>query len=471
MRLGKSTTVYFLSQVGLTVAGFVATFFIARFLGADTLGVYSVAIAVLYWLNVPAAAVGSAINKRVSEGRDGSEHLSAGLLTNLSLAAVLAAAVLLLGSYVDAYIGADVHVLLSILVVANVVYISVSSSLDGQKRVATRGLLQSGERVVRTTLQILFVIAGFHLGGLLLGHAVSLLIGAAVGVALFRFYPTRPAREHIRNVLSYAKYSWLGTLKGRAFGWMDTTVLAFFVASSLIGVYNVAWTLTSTLVLASNAVRQTLFPEFSELGVDEDHQRIHHYLEEGLVFTGVFAIPGFFGAAVLGPRLLKIYSPEFTQGATVLLILIIARTGEAFGSQFISAINAIDRPDVAFKINLVFVAANLLLNVILVWQFGWYGAAVATALSAGVAAALSYVALSRLIGRPNMPLGEIARETGAGVSMAAVVYGLMTVLPRSHYGTIALVGVGAVVYGVVLVSISTRVRSKALALLPFTEPA
>lgn len=466
MRLGRTTLVHFASQVGVSVAGFVATFVIARFLGAGGLGTYALAVAMVFWLNVPASAVASAIKKRVSEGSERGSYLSAGFALNAALAGGLAVGIVALSDRVDAYVGAPVSPLLAALVVGNVAFLSVKGALDGQKKVAHTGVLQALERVGRTGIQVAFILLGYALAGLLVGHAASLVVAAALGVVLFEVRPSLPSLAHARSLVDYARYSWLGMLKTRAFGWMDTIVLGFFVSSALIGVYEVSWTLASTLALVSTSVRKTLFPELSELGVDDDYDRVHHYLEEGLVFTGVFAIPGFFGAAVLGPRVLKIYSPEFTQGATVLLVLVVARTLASYGRQFLSAINAIDHPEVAFRINLAFVVANLALNVALVWQFGWYGAAAATTLSAAVSLALGYRALGRLIGRPRVPTGEILRQVGAGAAMAAAVLAATTVAPRNHYATVALVGLGAGVYVAVLVTVSARVRQKAWALLP-----
>jgi len=466
MRLGRTTLIHFTSQVGVSLAGFVATFAIARFLGAGTLGTYAVAVALLFWLNVPASAVGNAINKRVSEGVDRGEFLGSGLLINAVLAVALSLAVVALAERIDGHVGAPVSGLIAVLLVGNVAMLTVVGALNGQRKVAHTGVLRAVERVARTGFQVGFILFGYRLTGLLVGHAASLAAAALLGLLLFEVRPSLPTREHVGSLIGYARYSWLGTLKTRAFGWMDTIVLAFFVPSALIGVYEVTWTLASTLALVSNSVQQTLFPELSELGVDEYYERVHHFLNEGLVFTGVFAIPGLFGAAVIGPRILRIYRPEFTQGATILLVLIVARTVAAYGTQFLNAINAIDRPDVAFRINFAFVATNVVANVVLVSQYGWYGAAAATALSAGLMLVLSYAALSSLIGRPNVPVPEILHEFGASAVMAGVVYGLAGVLPGSHYATVALVLAGSIVYALVLVALSTRVREKAVGLLP-----
>jgi len=469
MRLGRTTLLHFVSQVGVSVAGFAATFAIARLGGADVLGTYAVAVALMFWLSIPPTAIGDAVTKRLSEGGDAGRLLATGLLLELAVAAVLGVGLLLGSPLVERLVGAPVGELVALLVVSNVGLLTAISVLNGEKKVAQAGGLKTVERVVRSVLHVGAVLLSYGVAALVASHVVSVLVAALVGVALAGGRPSRPSWATARSLVRYARYGWLSRLKSRAFGWMDTIVLAVFaVGASLIGVYEVAWNLASLFVLVANSVQDTLFPEVSELSVQGNYERIHHYLNEGLVFTGVFIIPGLFGAWVLGDRVLRIYNPEFTQGATVLLILIAARMLSAYGDQLVNVVNAVDRPDVAFRINLAFVAVNLVLNVALVWRYGWQGAAVATALSAAVGLVLGYGALSRLIGRPSVPLAELLRQVLASGAMAVVVLAVERSAPGNHYATVALVLVGAAVYILVLVAVSARVRGKARALIAST---
>jgi len=125
-----------------------------------------------------------------------------------------------------------------------------------------------------------------------------------------------------------------------------------------------------------------------------------------------------------------------------------------------SAINAIDRPDVAFRINGLFVVSNVGLNFALVYLFGWIGAAVATFVSVFITTVIGYVALAELIGAPDIPYPEIGQEISASVVMIGAVVLIEPMIPTSVTGTVTLVLVGAAVYGTILVAISNRIRQK-----------
>lgn len=476
MRLGKTALSHFMSQVVVTFSGFAATLLIAVVLGADGLGRYAVVVSLgFFWLLIPANAVTMAVKKRMSEGEAPGRFLGGGVVLNTVIGAVLVALVLSVGELLGGVVSRDRELMIVLIrfdteiaaiVLAAIVFRTVQSALHGQKRVAEGGWLKAVERAARTGLQVGALLLGLGVTGIAFGHAASLLVVAAAGLFLSRYRPQLPSVAELRSLVEYARFAWVGALRSRVFGWLDTLVLSVFVSASLIGIYEAAWGIASMLAIASGSISHTLFPEISDVSTDGGVDRVRHYLDEALAFSAIFVIPGLAGIVVLGTRVLSFYRPEFGRGTGILLVLVVAYLADVFASQFTSVINAIDRPDAAFRVNLLFILVNLVLNLVLVWQIGWYGAAIATAVSTGLRAVAGYWILESIIGGISVPFVALGRQVAAALVMAAAIYPVRPFAPAGRIGTLLLAGLGAAVYAAVLLAIAPRIRSKTLSLLP-----
>jgi peptidoglycan biosynthesis protein MviN/MurJ (putative lipid II flippase) len=106
---------------------------------------------------------------------------------------------------------------------------------------------------------------------------------------------------------------------------------------------------------------------------------------------------------------------------------------------------------------------NIGLNVVLVSQFGWVGAAVATVISAAVGLVLAFRYLYGLL-MFELPIAEIGRQCVAATVMGAVVFAIRQLFEASALSNnvvivLSLIGVGAASYFVLLSVISQRFRS------------
>jgi len=476
MNLRRTTALYFIGQIIISVSGFAVTFAIAVVGGSSVLGTYAVAVSLgAFLLIVPMQAVGSGIRKRMSEGTEQATYFSAGLVINVVVVLLICATLLLVQDVLTGRELSDLEIVIVLreyteeivcLTLAATVFRTVRAGMEGSKMVGESGLLQGGERVLRSLFQVGALFMGYGVGVLLIGQGMTLVITAVIGAGVIRISFETPEKRHFRRVLSYAKYAWLGTLRTRIYGWLDTFVLSFFVSASLIGIYEAAWGLASLLGIISGAIRRTLFPEMSELSTNESFDRINMIVEDGLAFSGIFVIPGLFGGAVLGQRVLRFYSVEFSRGAGILVILTAAYAADVYGSQFINLLNGIDRPDLAYRINAAFIISSLLLNVVLIWLFSWYGAAVATALSSVVRTALAYFTARRALDGIRVPVADIGREVIAALVMTGLIIPIAAEVPRGRAWTVLLVLFGAIIYLGFLMLISRRVRTKATLLAP-----
>jgi len=465
MRLAKSSIIVFISSQFGTVFGFIATFYIASHLGPEILGGYTVAVGLFYWMGLPASAIQTAVNKRLSEGTDRGEILTAGFLSTMAITLPVVAGILIFSPYVEGYLRNPVSVETAILVVAWAISGLMSSCLIGQKRVASNSIITTLSRLTRTGFQI-FLTFFMTLGvaGLIWGHSLSLFLAAAIALVINSVRPAWPSKEHFVSLYEYARYAWLGQISVQAFNWLDTVIMALFVSSGLIGIYEAAWTMASALSLVSSSISTALFPTFSELSTNNRHDEIRELLTEGLAFSGILTIPGLAGALAVGSRVLEIYGPEYGQGGIILVLLVIARLTNAYNGLFKNTINAIDRPEIGFRINAVVLGSNIILNLSLIPIFGWYGAAIGTASSATIGLFVGYYWVNQSISI-NIPYREIGLQIVASLIMILAVSGLSQVLGSGRIKTFVIVILAAGVYSLVLLSLSTTIREKTVSIL------
>lgn len=467
MKLGQTSIVHFASNFVSSALGFVATVYIARVLGPEPLGIYQVALGLVAWLAIfGKVGFSGAITKRVSEDNEPEEYATAGATVIAALFVVITVGIVLFRGEVSAYVEypATGYIVLILLVV--LLNSLVNALLVGLKLVHVSGVLSPIKTGGQAVAQVALIVAGAGTAALFAGH----ILGLAVVVAVGGYYVLRdlpsikiPERHHFEGLFDFAKFSWLGSLQSRMFNYTDVLVLGYFVSSGLIGIYAAAWNIGQFLILFSGTLKSTLFPEMSSMSTEKDPQAVSRIVEQSLTFGGLFLIPGLFGGLLLGERILRIYGPEFSQGATVLNILIVANLFMGYQNQLLNTLNAIDRPSLAFRVNVVFVAANITLNVVFIYLYGWIGAAVATATSVAVSLVLAYRHVDAIIDF-DFPVGEIAQQWIAGAVMASVVYGGLRLeethrlIGHNFVVVMILVIVGAGVYFSILLGLSTEFR-------------
>jgi len=478
MRLGQTSAIYFISKLLLSAFGFLATIYFTRTLGDEIYGFYALTLALVSWLGiVKSVGFGSAIVKRMSEGEEPDAYLAAGTAIKAILTTIVALGVFVFQAQVNAYVGQPVAELIVVLLIVSIASGLVSAALKGTHRVHIYAPLKTAREAAITISMIALVYFGWELTGMLVGHAVGTALIALVGLVIVRPRIVVPQRRHVTRLVDFAKYSWLGSLEKKTINEMDILVLGFFVSAGLTGVYAVAYSLSKFLEVFGSAISNTLFPEMSKLSMEDDMRMVGKLTTDALTFAGLFLVPGITGAAVLGDRLMLIYGPEFEIGEQVLVLLLIAVLIYTYSRQLFTTLNALDRPDLAFRANGVVVITNIILNVTLIYSIGWIGAAIATALSAaiGFSFSLYYVRTQISFG---LPYAELSRQWIAALCMGAVVYlarqfgeaNLTWIDEFNAVFVVLLVGLGAAVYFVLLLGISSRFRTTVTNNLPFTVP-
>lgn len=472
MRIGQTSFISFISKGLSSAAGFVATILFARLLGPEVLGRYYLLLSIVAWLSLLGSiGIGSAITKRVSEGTDVGEYKLGGGLIIASFGFAIVAGLLLFQSSITSIFDINRIGFIIVLLAVGLLGSYVDAMLNGAHMVHVAAVLKTVRRIARTVLQVGGVLLSFGLTALVMGYALGGLVLVVAGLYVLGGPYHVPEKKHIERLVDYAKYAWMGRLEGKTFQQADVIILGLFVPSSLVGIYGITWNIANFLIIFSTSISGALFPELSKLSADNRDEQVAELVEDALSYTGLVTIPGLVGGLLLSDRILRIYGGEFVQGAQVLALLILSVLFYGYQKQFTNALGGIDRPRAAFKVNGILIAANVILNLVLVASLGMVGAALASALSSFLSLVGGYYILGRHLDF-SVPVAEIARQIAATVAMGALVVVLSEVLTRANVPfpneitTTVLITIGAATYFGVLVSISPRFRTVVLDNVP-----
>lgn len=460
MKISHTAIIHYLSQVTTAIIGFLATIYFARVLGADKLGNYYLILMIVSWLRlVSKVGISSSIIKRMSESEDQIQYAIAGSIMIYTFFGLITICLLVFQGPIEEYVNYPAIFFIIVILFIELGYSVVSAVLSGCHLVHISGALSPVGTASRSLSQVVAVAMGLGISGLLVGYSIGWAIAVLVGLGWILSLDwefSLPERHHFEHLFSFAKFSWLGNLRGRTIQWMDIAVLGLFSTSDLVGIYTVCWTIIKFLSTFSESISSAMFPEISSATTESGANSEAALISQAVAYGGLLIIPGCVGGILLSESLLNVYSSEFVRGSPVLIILLVGGITYVFQGQFLNFINALDHPEKSFKINASLILVNTILNLVLVYYYGWLGAAVATSLTTSFGAVSGYIILQRTL-QFQFPFIPVRNQIIASTAMGAIIYIINTAFDPTYVNetvtTVTVVGIGAGVYFVLLLLI------------------
>jgi len=445
----------------LITFGGVAVF--ANLLPPSELGTYFLFEALVGVLAIPADfGIRGAVKKRISEDNAPGQMLSSALLMKLLPMTIIIAGVILFSGFISTYVGSDIAVLVVLGILGSEFYKLGIGILSGELRVGETATIRLTHKAIWFAAGYVFIQYGLGVSGiiygLLLAYALPFIWAMVKRSTPFR----RPSMEQFQSLTAYSKYNFLSSLSGYFYSWMDVLVIGLFLTSSHVGSYEIAWRVTAVVILGSRAIAQTIFPQVSRWDANRAIDRIERLIPRTITPSLLIAIPAFFGTVLLSREILTyVFDPEYATAWLVLIVLMGEKILQSVHVIIGRSLKAIDHPELAAKAAIIAMVVNLVLNLVLIWQFGIIGAAVATVASFGLNTFLCMKYLSRFL-RVEIPWREIGWLLLASTGMASILRGVLSIvaidsLPR----LLGIIAFGAVLYGA-FVLLSPTLRAQAL---------
>jgi O-antigen/teichoic acid export membrane protein len=465
--LAKESLLWFLFHLASALLGFIGLTYFSRALGARILGIYFLFFSLLSLFNLLSnLGLQPATIKRISEGRDTDEFFTASLLLRLVPFALLSSLILLSRDPLYRYMGADLSLpLVGILGLFQFADLA-RETLHGEKKVALGGFIDFVQQFSKIGAQVLLVLFGTGLLGLVYGLGIGVFAALLVGFLLIDARPKPPRREHFRSLIEFSKFSFGNAVGGYVYEWAQIAIIGLLLTRVDVGIYGIAQSIAYVSILASQGVSNALFPTVSGLSSRGSDREVARVFREGMIYTGLLVLPAFAGSLVLAEEVLGIvFGREFAAGALALILLLLSQVLRGWQMISVRVLEGINRPDIVFRINLLTTTVNVVGTFFLVYAFGLAGAAATVVLTILLSLWLNARALRKLI-LLSMPYRELGHEIFASIILVGALLLLKKVLaPVDPLDLSILVGVGAFVHFATLFAVSPGIRSKVFPLV------
>jgi O-antigen/teichoic acid export membrane protein len=454
MNLTRSSLKVFTAKATGTLIGLLGITFFARELGPQQIGVFFLFQALLGIFGIPAdLGIGGAVTKRISEGKPADEIFSTALLLKLVPLTLVVTGILLFRDLINTYLGAELAMfLVAALVLQSFAGLAIQA-LRGELRVGETALPSLSRQIVYVGIGAMLVVLGVGALALVYGLLAGLIVMMVWGHSRSSVSIGRPSLAHARSLFDYSKYAFISSVGGSFYNWMDVAIIGFFLTQSHVGVYEVAWRITTIVMLLSRAIAGTIFPQVSQWHAEDATKRIEELLPKAIAPSLFLVIPAFFGTVLLSRDILGlVFGKEYITGWLVLIILMGEKTIHSVHVILGRSLQAINRPDLAARAGIIAMLLNLVLNVILIWKFGIVGAAVATAVSFIANSLLHAYYLSRTISI-QLPYRQIGGSILASTGMTVFIWAVQSIIAINTLPQLfVIVALGAVVYGICALS-------------------
>ncbi len=393
--------------------GYIALFFIARYMGAEQLGyvAFGLSFVALFTflsdLNFYHAHV-----KRISEGKDLGKCIGTYLSVKILLAMVMCAVVITSifvwkeifhRGFHDPIQETIVYVCLIYYVLGSLAQIPGATYI-GRREIAKQQLPMLIITFVRVVMTIAVAIFSWGTVALAGTYAIGALFGLLCTLFIFIYhkYPiSRPNMEYLKSYFSFALplmiVSWVGIIATN----IDKVMIQLFWTPTDVGYFFGVERITFFVLALSSSVGLVLFPTISKQHAKKDVEGIRRITYMGERYLSMIIFPLTVFIIVFSPQIINIVlSSAFLPAVPILRILTIFALIGTLNSAYAQQLIGVNRPGLAAKIGLVGAIIGICLNMILIPKsvfgiellgLGGIGAAISLVISAMIGLVLTRI--------------------------------------------------------------------------------
>lgn len=398
-QISRHSAVFFVGTMFTAVAGYLFKVFLARFLGAEALGLYALGMTIIGFfgifnaLGIPQAAVRFvAVYTATGKLHDLRSFLlrSLGCLSLANL--VLALVVILVGPWIAVHfyrtpeLGRYVTYF-ALIMVGGALTTFFGQVLQGYKDVSRRTVITNFVGTpLMMVLTVLLVKIGFGLDGYLAAQVASPVVVISLLMAVvWKLTPVTarnlrgPLPPLEGQVLSFSAAAFAMSVLEFLLAQVDKILIGFYINAREVGIYSVAMAIVAFVPVALQSVNQIFSPTIADLHARGQQVLLGRLFQTLTKWILGSTLPLAVGVIVFARPLMRIFGPTFEPGW---LVLVIGTLGQLVNSGtgsvgYMLLMSGNQRR--LIKVQAVMTTLLVLLNLVLIPMLGILGAALAAA--------------------------------------------------------------------------------------------
>jgi len=463
----RQSLLSFGSLIAITGLGYISTFYFAHYLGPAVLGLYFLFLAYYGIFDlIGDGGFGGAAVKRISEGKAQNEYFTAFFILRMVLLSLSVITFIIISPILTGLESNGLLYWLIIALVAGTLASITGINLYGTAQVGIMQVSNLINTIVKNLVQILAVFIGFGVGGLVAGFIAGMIATTVVNFRFIQLGLSRFDRSHVTGLLAFSIWTFLSSGGVLIFTYADTILIGLFMTEADVGIYRVAFQLTSVASFIVLAFHTVLFPRISKWHAEKQIPMIEYSLTKAFSYSLFLAIPVTAGGILLSEKLLYfLYGAAFETGAPILIILLFVQIANIFMYLQTMCLNAMDRPKISFYITVVSAILNIILNILLIPPFGIAGAAVASLVTMILNAVLAYAMLKSSI-HIRVDKSVVLNLGVSALIMSLALIAYVSIFPIQDFiGLVLVLGISAIIYFTSVLGIDRSIRNDLTELL------
>lgn len=456
----KKNYIYNLAyQIFAIIIPFVTTPYISRILGAENIGIYSYTLSIVTYFVLfgslgitvyGAREVAYIQNDRKKRSQIFWELNIIRLITILLSTALFLATCRLFGDYWIYFLILSIHLFATVF--------DISFFFQGIEDLRLTSVRNIIVRIIGTALIFLLVKSQADLWIYMLIFVLTTFFG---NVSLWLQLPkyvekvsikSLELKKHFKPVLAL----FLPQIASQIYAILDKVMIGAIIPDKAeLGFYEQGEKIVKMAITVITAVAAAMSPRIATAFINKDKASLDRYMYKTFKFTFMLALPMILGIFAVSDRFVPIFFGEGYDRVSIIMkllspIILIIGFGSAIGVQYFIPTKRQRQLTITYIAGAI---VNVIINALLIGQFGAVGAAIGT-----ICAEAAVTGFQLFFIRNEYPFTKIIKCCPkyliSAIIMFAVCFGLNIIMPAgSIYSIVVIIAAGGIVYGLSLIAL------------------